>query len=150
MDVVIRSAVIADAARIGGLLDGGALPDSPHPTFDVAMTRGALQEILASDGGDVLVATVDGEVVGVAQLITFRHLQHRGGLCAEIESMHVDEARRAQGVGGVLLDALVDAARARGCYRVQLTSNNARVDAHRFYARHGFIASHRGFKLYLE
>jgi len=40
-------------------------------------------------------------------------------------------------------------ARALGCYRVQLTSNAARPEAHRFYERLGFVASHVGFKLSL-
>jgi GNAT superfamily N-acetyltransferase len=43
----------------------------------------------------------------------------------------------------------VQRARDLGCYRVQLTSNNARPEAHRFYQRLGFEPSHRGFKLNL-
>ena len=82
----------------------------------------------------------------MCQVVTFRHLQHRGGRCAELESMHVAPDQHGRGVGGVLLEAAVEAARAGGCYRVQLTSNAARADAHRFYARHGFTASHVGFK----
>jgi GNAT superfamily N-acetyltransferase len=85
----------------------------------------------------------------MCQLIMFRHIQDRGGRCAEIESMHVDERFRSQGIGGVLLGAAIEAARAAGCYRVQLTSNQTRGDAHRFYLAHGFEASHQGFKLYL-
>jgi GNAT superfamily N-acetyltransferase len=94
----------------------------------------------------VLVAEVDGEVAGVCQLVVFRHLQARGGRCAELESLHVDPARRSQGIGGALLEAAVARAAALGCYRVQLTSNKARTDAQRFYARHGFVASHEGYK----
>jgi hypothetical protein len=33
---------------------------------------------------------------------------------------------------------------------VQLTSDNSRPAAHRFYGRLGFIASHAGFKLALD
>ena len=43
----------------------------------------------------------------------------------------------------------VDQARARGCHLVQLTSNQARTEARRFYERLGFKASHIGMKLYL-
>ena len=32
---------------------------------------------------------------------------------------------------------------------VQLTSNKSRTAAHRFYERHGFAATHEGFKRYL-
>jgi GNAT superfamily N-acetyltransferase len=64
--------------------------------------------------------------------------------------MHVHPDHRARGIGAVLLAAAVERARAAGCFRVQLTSNKARVDAHRFYLRHGFEESHEGFKLLLE
>jgi GNAT superfamily N-acetyltransferase len=142
----VRSATAADAGAIAALIADGALgptddrPDDPAPYVD------ALAEIAERPGGDVLVAEVDGDVVGVCQLLVFRHLQHRGGRCAEIESMHVREDRRSAGIGGRLLEAAVEAARSAGCYRIQLTSNTARSDAHRFYERHGFAASHVGFK----
>jgi GNAT superfamily N-acetyltransferase len=80
----------------------------------------------------------------------FRHLQARGGLCAEIESVHVHPDWRSRGMGRVLMSAAIARARALGCYCVQLTSNRARPDAHRFYAALGFEDSHRGFKLMLD
>jgi GNAT superfamily N-acetyltransferase len=149
----VRTARRADAARLVDLLVGGAIRASENPG-DLAPYEAALQEITDTPGATVLVAEQDGganvpEVVGMCQIITFRHLQQVGGLCAEIESMHVDERYRSRGIGGVLLAAAIDWARSRGCYRVQLTSNKARTDAHRFYLRHGFEASHDGFKLYL-
>ena len=84
------------------------------------------------------------------QLLVFRHLQHRGGLCAELESVHVREDHRSRGIGAALVSAAEDLARERGCYRVQLTSNNARHDAHRFYETHGYTATHQGFKKLLS
>jgi GNAT superfamily N-acetyltransferase len=87
--------------------------------------------------------------VGVCQLIVFRHLQSRGGLCAELESVHVHPEHRGGGIGAALVGAAVARARELGCYRVQLTSNVARPDAHRFYERLGFVPSHLGFKMLL-
>lgn len=142
----IRGAIAADAGALGALIAAGALgptddgPDDPSPYVD------ALAELADRPGCEVLVAELDGEVVGVCQLLVFRHLQHRGGRCAEIESVHVRADLRSEGIGGRLLDAAVEAARSAGCYRVQLTSNTARADAHRFYERHGFAPSHVGFK----
>ncbi|MDA3631038.1 GNAT family N-acetyltransferase, partial [Saccharopolyspora sp. WRP15-2] len=40
-------------------------------------------------------------------------------------------------------------ARRRGCALVQLTTDKQRADAHRFYQRLGFTASHEGFKMAL-
>ena len=147
-DVTIRPAHPDDAGAVAGLLAGGSIradEDPGHP----APYRAAIEEIAAHPPGAVLVAEVDGAVAGVCQLIVFRHIQERGGLCAEIESVHVAEPQRGKGIGSVLLAAAVERARAAGCYRVQLTSNKARPDAHRFYLRHGFEPSHEGFKLYL-
>jgi len=148
-DVTVRTARTADADRLAALLAGGTLRATEDP-HDVTAYRAALDEIAATAGNEVLVAEVGGIVVGMCQLITFRHIQERGGRCAEIESMHVDERLRSSGIGGVLLEGAVDRARQAGCYRVQLTSNKTRLAAHRFYERHGFTASHEGFKRYLS
>lgn len=147
-DVTVRPATGADAAAVARLLAAGSIRANEDPA-DPAPYRAAIEEISAHPPGAALVAEVDGVVVGVCQLIVFRHLQERGGLCAEIESMHVAADRRSEGIGSVLLTAAVERARAAGCYRVQLTSNKVRRDAHRFYLRHGFVASHEGFKQYL-
>lgn len=96
--------------------------------------------------GDVLVAEVDGEVVGVTQVMVFPHFQHTGGWCAELESVHVREDHRGRGIGAALLGAAETLARERGCYRIQLTSRNVRVDAHRFYVANGFEQNSQGFK----
>jgi GNAT superfamily N-acetyltransferase len=147
-DVAIRVARAGDLARIVELFEHGSLVEGKEDATDLTPYRTALAEI-AAGSGDVMVAEVDGEVVGVCQLLVFRHLQWRGGLCAEIESVHVHPAQRGHGIGGVLMRAAVARARQLGCYRVQLTSNNARPEAHRFYEALGFEASHRGFKLLL-
>jgi len=144
--VVVRPAGPDDAAALVGLLRAGALGPPYEDPDALDAYASALVDIAATDGDHVLVAELDGRVVGTCQLITFRHLQHRGGRCAEIESMHVMPELRGQGIGGVLLEAAVGLARSAGCYRVQLTSNAARTDAHRFYERHGFAPSHVGFK----
>ena len=146
--MTVRTATPGDAAALVALLRAGALADPGEE--DPAPCRAALAEIVDSPGNDVLVAELDGRVVGMCQLLVLRHLQHGGGRCAELESVHVAPDLRGAGIGGVLVETAVGRARAAGCYRVQLTSNAARVDAHRFYARHGFTPSHVGFKRSLD
>jgi GNAT superfamily N-acetyltransferase len=144
-DVIVRAASEDDLARIVELFAYGSLVDGKEDPTDLAPYRAALAEIGPGPGG-VLVALVGDQVVGVCQLIVFRHLQSKGGLCAEVESVHVHPDSRGHGIGAVLMRAAVQWADQLGCYRVQLTSNNARPDAHRFYERLGFEPSHRGFK----
>jgi GNAT superfamily N-acetyltransferase len=63
--------------------------------------------------------------------------------------VNVAAEHRSAGIGTALLEAAVQRARQAGCYRVQLTSNVLRTDAHRFYQRHGFEPTHVGFKRHL-
>jgi GNAT superfamily N-acetyltransferase len=96
--------------------------------------------------GDVFVADEDGEVVGLCQVLIFQHFQHAGGWCCELESVHVRDDRRSHGIGSKLLEAAEALARERGCYRMQLTSRNVRLDAHRFYLANGYGQTSQGFK----
>lgn len=145
-EVLVRDGDVADVPRLVALIAGGAVDGPADPDTDLAPYSDAVQAIVDAPHSTVLVAEVRGVVAAMCQLVAFRHVHHRGGLCAELESVHVDAAERGRGVGGVLLEAAVIRAREWGCYRLQLTSNAARTDAHRFYATHGFEASHVGFK----
>ncbi len=144
--VTVRRAHRHDLPRLIELISAGALGPSKEEPGDLGPYVEALSEIEATPGHDVLVAEVDGVVVGLCQLITFRHLQARGGRCAELESVHVAQAFRSQGIGGLLVEAAAQRASALGCYRLQLATNKARTEAHRFYRSHGFEASHEGMR----
>ncbi len=147
--IEIRTATVADTQALVELLAGGALtvPETrPGPGVDLGAYRAAVSEIASSSSSDILVAVDGDRVVGMCQLITLRHLQAHGGLCAEIESVHVSAEARSGGIGSLLLEAAVRKATDAGCYRVQLTSNAERTDAQRFYQRHGFVPTHVGYK----
>jgi GNAT superfamily N-acetyltransferase len=145
----VRPLEKADTAEAVAVLRGG----SNAPEFeDVSRLENYWDAALETRarGGDVLVATRDNEVVGVLQVLIFRHFQHTGGWCCEVESVHVRSDQRSKGIGAELLAAAEQLARDRGCYRIQLTSNNIREDAHRFYEREGYVQSHKGFKKHLS
>ena len=97
--------------------------------------------------GELYVGELDGAVVATLQLTIIQQLSARGGKVAQIEAVRVAQALRSRGLGAELVRDAVERARAAGCARVQLTSNSQRRDAHRFYERLGFVASHTGFKL---
>jgi GNAT superfamily N-acetyltransferase len=145
----VRPATPSDLPRIVELFQLGSLVVGKEGPDNLAPYAAALAEVASRPGG-VLVVEMRGEVVGVCQLVIFRHLQSRGGLCAEIESVHVHPDWRGQGIGHLLMESALATARDLGCYRVQLTSNNGRPEAHRFYESLGFEPSHLGFKLRLQ
>ena len=97
----------------------------------------------------LVVAEEDGVVVGTLQLSYLPHLVLVGGERAQIEAVRVRSDRRGHGIGEALVAWAVEQARARGCRLVQLTTDAARDDAHRFYERLGFQPSHVGMKLHL-
>ena len=144
--MLVRSAREEDLGAIVACMAAGALEEGREHPSDLAPYRAALAEA-QQPPSDVLVAESGGEVVGVAQFIVFRHLQLHGALCAELESVHVRPDRRGLGIGAALVAAAVERARDLRCHRVQLTSNLARADAHRFWERLGFVPSHVGYKL---
>jgi GNAT superfamily N-acetyltransferase len=145
----IRPIEYGDVAAAIELLRGGSLVADYEDITRIDDYWSAVVETRAQRG-DVLVAEADDQVVGVCQVLIFQHFQHAGGWCCEVESVHVRGDMRSRGIGSLLLAAVEDIARARGCYRVQLTSRNVREDAHRFYLANGFGQTSQGFKKFLD
>jgi GNAT superfamily N-acetyltransferase len=141
----VRPAVSGDAPAIAALLTAGSRAPEFEMPEDPQRYAAAIERIREAHG-EVLVAEVDGAVVGILQLMLLAHLQHSGGMATEIESVHVAAAHRRTGVGTALLDAAVAWGVEQGCYRVQLTSHLSREEAHRFYDASGFEPSHVGYR----
>ncbi|AIY01090.1 putative transcriptional regulator [Arthrobacter sp. PAMC 25486] len=96
-----------------------------------------------------MVDSPDGAVVATMQLTFLPGLARRGAQRMQLEAVRVDEALRGNGLGSAMIRWAVAEAGRRGAVLVQLTSDNTRLDAHRFYERLGFAQSHAGFKLTL-
>jgi GNAT superfamily N-acetyltransferase len=111
--------------------------------------RNALAAITANPNDRMIVVEQDGAPIGCFQLTILPGLMRRGMNRGQIEVVHVAKSHRNRGIGSAMIRWAIDECRARGCSMVQLTSNRLREDAHRFYERLGFKASHKGFKLYL-
>lgn len=82
-----------------------------------------------------LVATVAERVIGYAGLSA-----PRGAEQADIQTIAVEPTHRSLGVGAILLQRLLDEARARGAHEVLLEVRADNPDAQRLYDRHGFAA----------
>lgn len=117
------------------------LPQSYYDAFD---------EIDQDPHNQLVVAELDGEVIGTLQLTLIPYLTYQGGKRAQIEAVRVDQRYRSHGIGGKLFKWAIMRAREEQCHLVQLTTDNTRPDAHRFYERLGFVASHAGMKLNLR
>ena len=118
-------------------------------TDDLGPYLKAFEDIDADSSQHLMVADLGGEVVGTLQLTIIPGLARKGALRGQVEAVRVRSDQRGGGLGGKLMDWAIEESRRRGCALVQLTSDQSRVDAHRFYLRLGFAASHQGFKLTL-
>ncbi|MCE6999262.1 GNAT family N-acetyltransferase [Saccharothrix sp. S26] len=148
--MIIRRATAEDVPAIVALLADDQLGASRETPDDLAPYLRAFEAVDAAGHEVLAVAERDGEVVGTLQLTVLRGLSRRGATRAQVEGVRVASQARGQGVGERLLRWAVDEAEARGCAVVQFTSDKTRTDAHRFYRRLGFVASHEGFKLALS
>ncbi len=147
--MIVREARADDLAAILRLLDEDAIREVPENLDDLAPYAAALDEIVRAPHSTVLVGEVEGEIVATAQVTWLRRLMYGAGLVCQVESVRVTSARRGNGLGAALMAGIIDDARARGCARVELTTNAKRSEARRFYEGLGFKPSHVGMKLYL-
>jgi GNAT superfamily N-acetyltransferase len=145
--VIVRGARPADVDGLCVLLS--QLPLDEPAVIPVAAARRALDAILSQRGRSLLVAEVDGELVGTADLVVVENLTHDCRPFGMVENVVVARPSRRQGIGRALMTRVISEARAAGCYKVQLLSNQARLDAHEFYETLGFAASATGYRCYL-
>lgn len=136
--LLIRDARREDAAALVELLDQLGYPASAG-----AVTR-RVERLAASAADHLVVAELDGRVVGLAALHVSSSVEHDED-AGKLSAMIVDEAYRRRGIGEALVVAIEREARTRGCRLLFLTTAEHRKDAHEFYRRVGFEETGRRF-----
>jgi len=127
----------AVTALLAAQLDEHAIPLAPE------LLAEAVAGALADDGRAlILLAREEQRPVGVAYL-SFQWALERGGNVLWLEELYVLPEWRGRGIGTRLLQAALDAARARGCLAVELEVEASHARAANLYARAGFRALHR-------
>lgn len=146
----LRRATSEDADAVIALLSddpisaarGDLASEADRPAY-----AAALAEILADPSNDLLVVELDGSIVGTLQLTSIPGMSRRGSRRLLVEAVRVRSGLRSSGIGSAVMRWVSDvAAPAVDASIVQLTSDAARTEAHRFYERLGYVGSHRGFK----
>ena len=147
----IRDATEADLPFIVELIDTDTISAVRDPAreSDAAVQLAGCLAIGADPNHRLLVAEREGVAVGSFQLSFIPGVSRRGTWRGQIEAVRVAPEFQGQGFGGQMMAWAIAECRDRGCGLVQLTSDRQRNDAHRFYEKLGFTASHTGFKLKL-
>ena len=116
---------------------------------DFEFYQHAFNNITQDPNAMLIVAEYQGNIIATAQLNFLTYLSHLGSTRAQVENVRVASHYRGQGIGRQLFTYLIQCAKERDCYMMQLTSNQARHDAIRFYESLNFVRSHAGMKLIL-
>jgi GNAT superfamily N-acetyltransferase len=151
----LRHATRSDVPAIVQLLADDSLGAGRESVEDLAPYVRAFEAIDADPChvlavGELVPAGADsGPVVATFQLSFLPGISRRGSWRSQIEGVRVAGELRGQGIGNIMLQWAIDESRRRGCGHMQLTTHKTRTDAHRFYQRLGFDASHEGMKLTL-
>jgi GNAT superfamily N-acetyltransferase len=148
-ELLIRQATRQDISEVVRLLSDDAL-GSQREQYGSSVPQSyydAFARIEQDENNELIVVEMDGEIVATLQLTFLPGMTYQGSMRAQIEAVRVDGRYRNQRIGQRLVEWAVARARQRGCYQVQLTTHKSRRDAHRFYERLGFVASHEGMKL---
>ncbi|SMF63782.1 GNAT family N-acetyltransferase [Streptomyces sp. Amel2xC10] len=148
-DLEIRLATTEDVPAIVALLADDPLGARRESPDDLTPYLTALERIGADPNQRLVVAVREGRVVGTLQLTIVPGLSRRGATRCIIEGVRVHAEERGSGLGTRFIEWAIEESRRENCQLVQLTSDSTRTDAHRFYERLGFEATHVGFKLSL-
>ncbi|QES42633.1 GNAT family N-acetyltransferase [Streptomyces venezuelae] len=146
-DLEIRPATAADLPAIVGMLADDPLGATRESPDDLTPYVTAFERLNDDPNQHLVVAEREGRVVGTLQLTIVPGLSRKGATRSIIEGVRVHADERGSGLGTRFIEWAVDESRRQNCQLVQLTSDVTRTDAHRFYERLGFQASHVGFKL---
>lgn len=151
MTTTFRLAAESDLAAIMAMLadDEIVRTRGDYPTEITPEVRAAFREIESDEASELWVGERGGEVIATLQLTIIPGLSRGGLKRALVEAVRVRADLRGQGIGAALMARVTERARQAGCGMMQLTSDKRRLDAHRFYEKLGYAASHVGMKLKL-
>lgn len=125
--------------------DLGALMDlyrqtgmqGPHE-MPMAAAHSLLDRLTSHPDYRLIVATDSARVVGTYTLLIMHNMSHGGSPSGVIESVAVLPEWQQRGVGRQMMAHAMAYCQSRGCYKVALSSNLRRADAHALYESLGF------------
>ena len=150
MTLAIRPAVEPDHAQLCELFDEldamhrTARPDIFRKSAGDARSRDDLTQLMAGDGGTLLVADSGGRLEGLAVVLLHAQRSHPlliARKVVEIDNVVVRRAAQRTGIGRRLVLACVDWARQCGADDVEIGVHDFNTGAMAFYAAMGFEMS---------
>lgn len=137
MTHTIRQATAADVPQVIGLYAQPAF-DKGH-VLNEAEAQAVFARFASYPNYRLFVVCDRAQVVGSYALLVMDNLGHHGTPSAVVEDVVVAANKQGQGIGRQMMAHAVAEAKAAGCYKLALSSNLRRTEAHKFYEALGFI-----------
>jgi GNAT superfamily N-acetyltransferase len=95
----------------------------------------------------VYVAEIDEKIIGTFALLIMENLAHQGTPSGVVEDVAVLNEYQGQGVGRKMMQMAIEKCKEAGCYKMALSSNLMRIEAHTFYENLGFEKHGYSFRI---
>jgi len=111
--------------------------DSLRKTSDIDRNKAdeIFEKINSNPDHIVVVAELDGKIVGSTTLLIEPKFIHKGGVVGHIEDVMIDKKFQGQKIGEKIMKYLLEFAKNRGCYKTILDCTD---DVKPFYEKLGF------------
>jgi glucosamine-phosphate N-acetyltransferase len=111
--------------------------DSLKQTSDIDKNKAekVFEKINSNPNHIIVIAELDGKIVGTATMLIEPKFIHDGGLVGHIEDVAVGGKFQGQKIGNGIVEFLLEFAKNRGCYKTIL---NCTDDVKGFYEKIGF------------
>jgi len=147
-DIAIREARGEDIERVLELYREGEI--GAEESFSPEEARAQLEAFRKYPSYRLFVAEFEGEVSGTYELLIMDNLAKRGRKSAIVEDVAVAKQYQGHGIGRAMMQHAVQLAKDARCYKLALSSNLNRHDAHLFYEALGFEKHGYSFRVKIE
>ena len=144
----IREALETDLPEILSLYVAAGI--GGDQTFSPAEASSQLRKFRSYPSLRVFVATLQNCIVGTYELLIMDNLAKRGRCSGIVEDVAVHPQHQGHGLGRAMMQHALDECRIAECYKLTLSSNLKREDAHSFYDAFGFKRHGYSFQIELH
>ena len=136
-DIIIREAKVSDLLTIRKLTLELIEAMGNTEGIDIKLIAENYRNFLSGANSHILVAEIEGVVVGFLNFTTRKTILHRG-LSGLIDEIIVAKSYRGKGVGKQLLSSAIEKSRQLGCCEVEVSTEKTNIKAREFYRQCGF------------
>ena len=134
-DIVIREATPDDIPQLLHIYSSAGVGEVQFSVEEATVHYGRLKQYPSFH---LYIAFIDQNAAGTYELLIMDNMAKRGRRSGIVEDVAVDPRFQGRGVGRAMMEHALEQCRNANCYKLMLSSNLKREDAHRFYESLGF------------